>query len=127
MSSEDYYCPLCGNKPFGSFVPCRILEQQICDECDSTIRQFFLLDSSTHPEPPSVIQNLSNYSGLPLRDCNEMWHKERVVSLLLDMRDLINYYDESGDIWESRALKALLCQAGKVNEAGSFLRDQLLR
>lgn len=127
MNSEDYYCPLCGNKPFGSFVRCRILEQQICDECDSTIRQFFLHAGSTQPEPPSVIQNLCNYSGLPLSDCNEMWHKEQVVSLLLEMRDLINYYDEAGDMWESRALKELLCQSGKVIEAGSFLRDQQLR
>ncbi len=47
-----------------------------------------------------------------------------MVTLLLSLRDGINYYDESGDIWETRTLKELLYRLDELSEAGSFLKDQ---
>lgn len=123
MSAEDYYCPLCGNKPFASFVSFRILAQRICKDCDSTISQFFLHDDCAQTEPPKVLQNLCDYSGHPLRDCKQIWHKEQIVSLLLHLRDAINYYDESGDIWENRTLEELICQSHELVEAGKYLAE----
>jgi hypothetical protein len=71
-----------------------------------------------------VVQLLCDYSGLSLTVCKEIWHKEQMVSLLLDLREAINYCDESGDIWESYALEELLSQVHKIVEAGSFLQYQ---
>lgn len=124
MNTEDYYCPLCGNKPVASFVPCRILERPICNDCDSIIRQFFQHENSTQPDPPSVVENLFDYSGISQKECKDIWQKEQMVTLLLSLRDGINYYDESGDIWETCTLKKLLYQLDEVSDAGSFLKDQ---
>lgn len=124
MANVDYYCPLCGNKPVASFVPCRILERPICNDCDDTIREFFQHESGTQSELPAVVENLRDYSGLSQKECKEIWQKEQMVTLLLSLRDGINYYDESGDIWENRTLNELLYMLDELIEVGSFLKEQ---
>ena len=124
MNTEDYYCPLCGNKPFASFVPCRILERPICNDCDSIISQFFQNEYGSQSDPTSVLENLFDYSGLTQEECKEIWQKEQMVTLLLNLRDWINFSEESGDIWETGMLKELSCMFDEVIEAGSFLKEQ---
>lgn len=117
MSREDYYCPLCGNKPYKSFVPCRVLEKPVCKDCDDIIREFFTCRSDCS-EYPTIIQNLSDYSGLPIEEIKEIWQKEQIITSLLDLRDAVNYCDESGDIWENWALEEIFREATKVIELG---------
>lgn len=44
----------------------------------------------------------------------EIWQKEQIITSLLELRDAINYCDESGDIWEEWALEDLIRQAKEV-------------
>ena len=124
MSTETYYCPLCGNKPAAPFVPCRILERPICNDCDDTIREFFQHENDAQSELPAAVENLRDYSGLSQHECKEIWQKEQMVTLLLSLRDGVNCYDESGDIWETRTLKELLYLLDELIVAGSFLKEQ---
>ena len=117
MSTEDYYCPLCGNKPFDSFVACRILDQPICADCDTAIQQFFVNVDELKTIPPQV-ERLSDYSGLPVKECAEIWHKERLVSSLLNLRDGINYFEQAGDLWDDGILKELLFIVDDTMELG---------
>lgn len=117
MNSEYYYCPLCGNKPYKSFVACRLLSKPICNDCDDTIRDYFMrCDEGS--ECPAIIQNLREYSGLPIEEVKEIWKKEQIITSLLELRDAVNYCDESGNIWEEWALKDLLSQTIAVIELG---------
>ncbi|MDD2899819.1 MAG: hypothetical protein PHI31_14035 [Desulfuromonadaceae bacterium] len=124
MNNEEYYCPLCGNKPVSSFVPCRVIERPICKDCDSIIRQFFQNEYDKRSDTPNVMENLYDYSGISQKECKDIYQKEQMVTLLLSFRDGINYYDESGEIWDFRTLKLLLYQFDELSEAGSFLREQ---
>lgn len=117
MNNEDYYCPLCGNKPYKSFVPCRALSKPVCNDCDATISEYFL-SGDEGAECPVTIQNLCDYSGMPIGELKEIWQKEQIITSLLELRDAVNYCDESGDIWEDWALEDLLRQAADVIEVG---------
>ncbi|MCE1225212.1 MAG: hypothetical protein LWW87_01860 [Geobacteraceae bacterium] len=119
MSAEDYYCPLCGNKPYKSFVPCRLLSSPICNDCNDTIREYFMRNEAG-AELPAIIQNLCDYSGLPFEEAKEIWLKEQIITSLLELRDFINYCDESGDIWENWALDELLRQAAIVGDIDGY-------
>ncbi|UPU37818.1 hypothetical protein M1B72_08955 [Geomonas paludis] len=119
--SEDYYCPLCGNKPFGSFVRCRILEQPVCTECDAAIRHFFLDADQLQSPPPQVVERLSDYSGLCVQECAEIWHKEQLVASLLKLRDGIDYFEQTGDLWDTAILKQVLAMVNEAKEAGDLL------
>lgn len=117
MNNEDYYCPLCGNKPYKLFVACRVLSKPVCNDCDETIRKYFLSDDD-FLETPAIIENLCNYSDLPINEIKDILQKEQIITSLLELRDAINYCDESGDIWKDWALKALLHDAAEVIELG---------
>lgn len=119
MSTEDYYCPLCGNKPYKSFVPCRLLSKPVCKDCDETISEYFSSGDDSI-DRPSIIQNLCDYSGLPFEEAKEIWEKEQIITSLLELRDFINYCDESGDIWEDCALDELLRQAAIVGDLDGY-------
>uniref|UniRef100_C6DZE0 Uncharacterized protein n=1 Tax=Geobacter sp. (strain M21) TaxID=443144 RepID=C6DZE0_GEOSM len=121
--SKDYYCPLCGNKPFNSFVRCRILEQPVCTECDAAIRQFSLNIKQVQSVPPQVVERLSDYSGLCVQECAEIWHKEQLVASLLKLRDGIDYFEQSGDLWDTAIVKQVMAMVNEAKEAGDLLAN----
>lgn len=120
MSAEDYYCPLCGNRPYKSIVPCRLLSKPICNDCNETISEYFSSDDDTI-ERPGIIQNLCDYSGLPFEEARGIWYKEQIITSLMELRDCINICDKEGYIWENWALEDLLGRATEALEiAQSF-------
>lgn len=121
--STDYFCPLCGNKPFASFVRCRILEQPVCTDCDAVIRQFFLDVDQVKAVPPQVVERLSDYSGLPVQECAEIWYKEQLDSSLLKLRDGIEYFEQSGDLWDTGILKQIIAMVNEASDASNLLAN----
>ena len=120
MKAESYYCPLCGNRPYAAFVPCRLLEQPICTDCDHVITQYFQNDLDDQASPPKQIDNLVDCSHLPLDECKDLWRKQRFVALLRDLRDEINLLDEEGGLWDTECLVHL---NHKIQEVTQIVSD----
>jgi len=119
VKAESYYCPLCGNRPYAAFVSCGLLEQPICTECDDVITQYFLNDLDDQTSPPEQVDNLVDCGNLTLDECKDLWHKQRVVALLRELRDEINYLDEEGELWDARCLEHLSCKIQEVAQVDS--------